>query len=267
MESLFRCPVCGGALRWEETGCLCGKGHRFDRARQGYVNLLLSGSAALHGDSAEMIRSRTAFLERGYYNRVREGIGELLLPLCPSGPVLDAGCGEGWYAAFLSPLLGGERLYGVDISREAVKAAARRKVYRELAVASAARLPVPDGALKGLLNIFSPPELGEYARVLAPGGILLRALPLEDHLWELKKAVYEHPYRNPAPKMVLEGFRLLETQDVTLFMTVTPGEDIRALFQMTPYQNKTSERDRAKLLALDALEVRLAIRLAAYRKE
>ena len=272
MDMKLSCPVCGGAFGAEPFGLRCERGHCFDRARQGYYNLLLSSKehGARRGDDGLMIRSRTAFLERGYYAPVREAMCDMLSGLLSGGAILDAGCGEGYYAERLSARLkeaGVDHLIiGVDISRDAVKAAARRGCYAELAVASTARLPISDGSLEAVLNIFSPPEIGEYRRVLSAGGILLRALPLEEHLYSLKAAVYEQPYRNPAPKMELEGFRLTEQRDVCRTVTVTPAEDIISLFAMTPYWYKTSPADRAKLDGLTQLDTEFAIRLAAYRK-
>ena len=269
-RSFFRCPVCGGALTGDAAGLHCENGHRFDRARQGYVNLLQSqrASGTRRGDDGEMIRARTAFLEKVYYAPLRRALRQLTEAYHPGGPLLDVGCGEGWYAEALrdSRTLAAVPVLGADISKDAVKAAARRGCYTELAVASASRLPLCDGGCGTVWNVFSPPELAEYRRVLAPGGILLRALPLEEHLFSLKAAVYDRPRKNPPPQMEPAGFRLLEAVDVRERITVSPTEDILALFDMTPYRDKTAPRDRDKLKALDSLEVEFAVRLAAYRK-
>lgn len=273
MEKGFCCPVCGGALTKTDGGLGCGNGHRFDRARQGYYNLLMSNksSAKRHGDDGLMISARTAFLERGYYAPVRDALCRIALPLLSdSSAVLDAGCGEGYYAQLLARQAAenGKQLtvLGADISKDAVKAAARRACYSQLAVASVSRLPIVEGGCDMVLNIFSPPEITEYARILSPGGVLIRALPLEDHLWSLKAAVYERPYRNPAPEMSLSGFNLIGVEDVQQVIHLTSTEDILALFAMTPYWYKTSPADRAKLETLATFDVELAIRLAAYKK-
>ena len=67
MESLFCCPVCGGVLVREEGRYCCQKGHSFDIAREGYVNLLPANQqhSKTPGDDKEMAAARTRFLEGG----------------------------------------------------------------------------------------------------------------------------------------------------------------------------------------------------------
>ena len=41
---LFTCPLCGAPLKEEANRWICPKGHSYDKARSGYVNLLLAGA-------------------------------------------------------------------------------------------------------------------------------------------------------------------------------------------------------------------------------
>lgn len=103
--SLFRCPVCSKVLFEGKTRYACQRGHSFDIAREGYVNLLLphhTGSGN-PGDNKQMIRSRRDFLNKGYYqkfsDRVNEIVNQVSLNRRSDQPItiLDAGCGEGYY--------------------------------------------------------------------------------------------------------------------------------------------------------------------------
>ena len=78
---LWRCPVCDGKLQEEEKGGVCPKGHRFDKARSGYLNLLPpSGKRTREpGDNKEMIRARWAFLQKVYYAPLADLAGEITL--------------------------------------------------------------------------------------------------------------------------------------------------------------------------------------------
>ena len=271
MEPLsLTCPVCGGALADAGGSFRCGAGHSFDKAKQGYVNLLLRAQSGgrRHGDDKRMVEARRAFLDTGCYAPLRDALCAMALEFT-AGPVrlLDAGCGEGYYTAAVADALRGAgrgcTAVGVDISKTALIAAARRRAELTLAVASVGALPVVDGSCDLLLNIFAPESDREFARVLRPGGVLLKAVPLERHLFGLKAAVYDRPYENSAPAYAPEGFTLLTRRDVCYSAVISPREMIENLFMMTPYYYKTGAADQAKLAALDSLETELAFAVYA----
>ena len=105
----------------------------------------------------------------------------------------------------------------------------------------------------------------ECARVLKPGGYLLRVVPMEKHLIELKAAVYDHPYENPPFEPAAEGFRLMQTQALRTTITLSSNEDVQALFLMTPYYYKTGAEDQKKLAAVQSLRVTTEFLLAVYQ--
>ena len=105
----------------------------------------------------------------------------------------------------------------------------------------------------------------ECVRVLKPGGYLLRVVPMEKHLIELKAAVYDHPYENPPFEPAAEGFRLMQTQALRTTITLSSNEDVQALFLMTPYYYKTDAEDQKKLAAVQSLRVTTEFLLAVYQ--
>ena len=171
----LRCPVCAGALEKRAGAYLCPKNHSFDIAKSGYVNLLLNSSQGHHGDDKLMVRARRDFLDKGYYDRFIAAVADAAAEFTPpEATVLDAGCGEGIYS--LAVLRAIEKagkhgeLLGVDISKTALQYASKRSPDFTLCVASCAHLPVEDGSVDEVLNIFSPFVPEEFARVLKPGG-------------------------------------------------------------------------------------------------
>ncbi len=269
------CPVCGGVLAQGEKVEHCPSGHSFDRAKSGYVNLLVARqSGAQHGDDKEMVRARRAFLDGGWYALLRDALCSAAVRHAPAeGTVdlLDAGCGECYYTAAVAAALRAEgkrvSAAGVDISRDALRWGGKRARDLRLAVASVFRLPVAAESCDILLNVFAPFAGEEYCRVLRRGGMLLHVSPDEMHLWELKKAVYQTPYRNDAAVPVQEGLSLLGEERIGTVLHLTRHEDIANLFQMTPYVHKTGLADAARLDALDALDVTAAFVLRAYRRD
>lgn len=267
------CPVCGGELMRAERTLRCAKGHCYDIAKQNYVNLRMrsQSSKKRHGDDQLMVRARQRFLDAGWYAPLRDALCALAAEYAGGGELLDAGCGEGYYTSAVRAALtaagkDGDAV-GIDISRTALIAAAKRDTSLKLAVAGVNALPVPDASADVVLNIFAPNDDAEFARVLRPGGLLLKAVPLERHLFGLKAAVYDKPYLNPAPDYAPEGFALLERRDVVGEITVAPQEMIEALFMMTPYYYKTGAADQAKLRELRSLTTEIAFGVLAFRSD
>ena len=161
MKSLFRCPLCTSPLERETDRWSCPAGHSFDRASAGYVHLLPANQKHSKdpGDDKAMVAARSAFLEKGYYQPLREALCQAVTEYAASLPapvVLDSGCGEGYYTAGLSQTLPRARIAGVDLSKAALRRAAKRVPEGEFAVASVYRLPLAGGSTDVLTNIFSP---------------------------------------------------------------------------------------------------------------
>jgi len=269
---IFCCPVCRGKLEKRDKSLYCPNGHCYDISKYGYVNLLMSNQSSekRHGDDRLMVEARRDFLDGGYYVPIRDALLELTLPKLKTGSrLLDAGCGEGWYAAAVYE---NAKEKGIDIdvacsdiSKDALRYAAKRLPGAEHAVSSSAHLPVEDGGCDILFNFFSPLETAEFHRVLSDDGCLVRAVVLPRHLWGLKAAIYDKPYENGEPEPELEGFELERRIDVKTRIKVE-GEDIKRLFSMTPYYYKTSAADHAKLETLNSLETELEVCVISYRR-
>ena len=279
--SHFICPVCGKDMIIQGKSLLCKNRHTYDLAKSGYTNLLLSQQvkAKHHGDDKRMVRSRQAFLDRGYYKPLLDCICEMVKNYAKAGSsilnagcrILDAGCGECWYTAHIMDFLQQSQihpeLFAVDISKDALAAGAKRNPNIELAVASVFHLPVKENFCDMLLTFFAPLAVDEFRRVLKKNGILIRAIPLERHLWSLKAAVYDHPYENDIEDVTIEGFELVEKQEIRQTIHLACNEDILNVFTMTPYYYKTRAEDQNKLAALPSLDTEIEFGVLAYRKK
>lgn len=270
--SRFICPVCGDMLREDGNTCRCGSGHSFDRAKSGYLNLLMSQNKKekRHGDDKAMVLARTRFLESGRYRPLLDALLEITESCAPEElTLLDLGCGEGFYSDHIYRALAGNgrrvTLMGVDISKEAVKAYSRRSRDAELAVASAFKLPVASRSCDVVLSVFAPFDPSEVLRILAPGGVFLRAYPLEKHLLSLKKLVYDRVYVNKLPERELPGLALEDSRTVRYTLRLDSGEDIQNLFMMTPYFYKTSRSGQERLLSAERLDTEIEFGIDVYR--
>ncbi len=266
------CPVCSRPLKIEETCARCEAGHNFDRAKEGYFNFLMSSSAGGHGDDKAMLQSRRCFLEKGFYGHLLSALKEICLERFSDGcTLIDAGCGEGYYTDAICKALSEQvkdvHFFAFDIAKDAAKMVSRKMgKSATVFVSSAYRMPFKTGCADGILSFFAPFARQEYLRVLKPGGFLIRAYPLENHLFALKKAVYENPMKNEGVSEAGEGWSSVEEITVKKSLELTSNEDITALFGMTPYAHKTSLQDRKKLDGLDRLCVETEFGISIYQK-
>ena len=274
---MLQCPVCGALLTETERAFACANRHSFDRSRYGYVNLLQRQTKKLRGDDAEMVRARRDFLDGGYYQPLLDAIlAEVSEESKPVRRIADIGCGEGWYSCNLLRKLTADGnsavLSGFDISPDALRYACVRSREAGLdaqtvwAVSSVNRLPLPDESADLALNLFAPCFPSEFARILRQGGLLLRAVPLQCHLWELKTALYDAPYENRPVLEAPEGFSLEKLREIRFRFTVQ-GDALTHLFAMTPYAHKTAAVDIKKLYQIDGLTVQAEFGLLCCRKQ
>lgn len=268
----FCCPVCKEELNLDGRTYKCINNHCFDCAKQGYVNLLQSNKSKSkrHGDDKLMIEARTRFLNTNFYKPLCDLMCELLKKYVPqNASVLDAGCGDCYYTEKIEKALTDRNasVVGVDISKSALIAAAKRSKRINLAVASVFSLPVGDLSCDAVLNVFSPFAPEEYARVLKSGGVLLRVIPLENHLFSLKKAIYDNPLKNPEESTEIDGFTLAESQGLKYSIELKSNEQIESLFKMTPYYYKTSRTDQQKVEKLSTLQTEIEFCVLVYKKD
>ena len=271
MQSIYICPKCKAPLSFSDRTAKCAAGHSYDRAKEGYYNLLLTNVGGTHGDNKEMILSRRAFLDAGYYAPLSDALNAAVLRILPKGGiVLDGGAGEGYYTGRLAEALEKEdhaaEIYSFDISKEAVRRLAKRRADLHPAVAGVYDMPVASGSVDVLLNFFAPFAREESLRVLKKDGYLLMAVPEREHLYGLKQVLYENPYYNEVSEEIPEGFSLEESVEIREEILITDPQHIRALFEMTPYAYRTGKEGREAVYALDSLKTQIHFRLFLYKK-
>lgn len=262
----LRCPVCRGPLLLVGRSLRCPKAHSYDLARVGYANLLpiQKRHADEPGDGREMVRARRAFLAAGYYEPLMQALAEACAAL-PHTHIVDAGCGEGSYDAFLYRALDAPQLVGFDLSKEAVRLAAKLLPQAAFCVGGSFCAPVRDGWADLLLDVFSPFAGAEFARMLRPGGHLVYAVPTARHLYGLKEILYDKPYENAVKHTEYAGFALVGERRSDAVLTLQ-GEAVQQLFAMTPYFWNTPADGAARLAQCQALTTEIGFRYLVYQK-
>ena len=237
--SAFACPICQENLTLVESSLKCENRHSFDLAKFGYVNLAPQIKQSANYDK-ENFQNRQQILEAGFYQAILETISDILAMNPSSKTVLDIGCGEGFYSRKLQESHSDKTFYAFDISKDSVQIAAKSEPNWAVNwfVGDLARLPIKDASMDMLLDIFSPANYGEFRRVLSQNGILIKVIPTENHLKEIRQIVQDHltnkDYSNlDIKEHFQEHFSIQSRQTASLTKLITT-EQRQALLSMTP---------------------------------
>ena len=235
----FACPICRENLTLVETSLKCCNRHSFDLAKFGYVNLAPQIKQSANYDK-ENFQNRQQILEAGFYQAILEVVSDLLSNSKNAKTILDIGCGEGFYSRKRQESHPDKTFYAFDISKDSVQIAAKSEPNWAVNwfVGDLARLPIKDASMDILLDIFSPANYGEFRRVLSKDGILIKVIPTENHLKEIRQRVQNQltnkDYSNQGIKNHFqEHFTILSSQTASLTKTIT-AEQLQALLSMTP---------------------------------
>ncbi|MDG7556323.1 methyltransferase domain-containing protein [Streptococcus pneumoniae] len=235
----FACPICQENLTLLETNFKCCNRHSFDLAKFGYVNLAPQIKQSANYDK-ENFQNRQQILEAGFYQAILDAVSDLLASSKTTTTILDIGCGEEFYSRKLQESHSEKTFYAFDISKDSVQIAAKSEPNWAVNwfVGDLARLPIKDANMDILLDIFSPANYGEFRRVLSKDGILIKVIPTENHLKEIRQRVQDQltnkEYSNQDIKEHFqEHFTILSSQTASLTKTIT-AEQLQALLSMTP---------------------------------
>lgn len=237
--SSFACPICQENLTLVETSLKCSNRHSFDLAKFGYVNLAPQIKQSANYNK-ENFQNRQQILEAGFYQAILETISDLLTNSKTSQTILDIGCGEGFYSRKLQESHSDKTFYAFDISKDSVQIAAKSEPNWAVNwfVGDLARLPIKDASMDILLDIFSPANYGEFRRVLSKDSILIKVIPTENHLKEIRQMVQDQltkkDYSNQDIKEHFQEHFSIQSSQIASLTKPISAEQRQALLAMTP---------------------------------
>ena len=277
------CPIDALALEPQSGGLRCGNGHSYDRAREGYTNLLVVQHKASRdpGDSRDMVAARRRFLEAGHFAPIADAVFRAVQRCQQSRGsdqpfnILDAGCGEGYYLDRLVQLAASDpdpailTFIGIDVSKWAVRAAARRSTAATWLVANNRHPPFLPASVDLIVCLFGFPVWEGFRTVLRPDGRVLLVDPGPDHLIELRQIIYPTVERSEPTPLVVAGLGLMFEDTVRFPVTLTTPAAIADLLAMTPHAHRLPQTGREALAHVQTLTVTadVSLRLLSNQSE
>lgn len=227
------CPRCGGAFTLAGTSLRCTNNHCYDLCAKGYVNLAPQHDQRKEKYDAALFESRNRILSDGFYQPVLDAIACMLRKKHHDEPftLVDAGCGEGYYTRRLAADFPASTFIGLDLSRDGIRAAARQPGMVLWLVADLKQLPLADHQTDVVLDVFTPANYDEFARVLKPEGELIKVIPDSDYLSEIRSAFQ--------PFLRQEGYSNQQVLDhLDRHAQVLERVEIRKTFPLTEEQSR-----------------------------
>ena len=265
--NLLMCPVCRQSLNLVERSWRCEKGHHYDVAKQGYVNLhvVQHKHSKTPGDTAESVLARREFLQTGAYQPLQQAIVELLQRLKPK-TILDIGCGEGYYTSAMQ--VHTQHCIGVDIAKTAVQRAAKLNSKVTWIVGTGATLPVQDHSIDVCTSLFSPIPQEEITRVLQENGHLIVVTPAPRHLYRLREALFQQVNLHEPEKFLeqLDSQFELQQQQLVESAIELDQQALKNLIAMTPYAYKANPERRMILEQEQHFLVTAAFQIYVFQK-
>jgi 23S rRNA (guanine745-N1)-methyltransferase len=269
LASIVQCPHCctGMTIINSNRSLMCRNNHMFDLAKQGYIHLLRKPHKG-HYDK-QLFTARRQILTAGkLFGPLTDAIREIMFEYVRTQAseqacILDAGAGEG---SQLEQITRGIAVTGVgmDIAKAGMAMAAGSYKNQCWIVGDLANAPLQSNQFDMILNLLSPSNYKEFARLLKPGGMLVKVAPGPLHLKELKELLREgaaSTIRNSHSTHTPFSL-LLDLVDVIplRYSVSVASEQLQALFHMTPLTwHATGQAERLMKQAQLTVTVDLSI--------
>ncbi|MFP3390099.1 putative RNA methyltransferase [Brevibacillus sp. SIMBA_040] len=277
LQEIFICPLCKNQMQMVKLQSLvCSNHHCFDLAKQGYINLLSRASNPKY--DKKIFEYRRVISKSGFFDPLHAAVSKMMMSHLPSDEpisVLDAGCGEGSHLNHIQAEIMRKKLnpflaVGIDISKEGISFAAAEYSNAVWCVADIANCPFADQQFKFILNILSPANYSEFQRLLTDDGLVIKIVPEQDYLKELREVFYEGSdkqiYSNSRTlSHFKEQFELVDVESIQYQVNLSEPL-IEPLLGMTPLSWGTSKGRIAKVQQMNLKQVSMDFKILIGKK-
>ena len=207
----LQCPICGCNFKVAENQLKCEKNHSFDISKHNYVNFLVK--PINNNYTKDLFKSRKIIVENNFFDVLENSLTNLLKKEIAkkNGKILisDIGCGEG---TLFSRILNNVKLdnfekndfekkfdisaIGLDLAKEGIQLASKNNQKIVWLVGNMANIPIKSNSVDIILNILSPANYSEFRRILKDDGLIIKTIPNENYLQEIRKTFEKNDYSN-----------------------------------------------------------------------
>ncbi|RDY28263.1 methyltransferase domain-containing protein [Romboutsia weinsteinii] len=265
---ILRCPVCKNTIKTiNENSLVCENNHCFNISKKGYINLLKNNAKTIYDKS--LFESRSKIYDEKIYENLSREIIDIVGKYSGNKDinyVLDTGCGEGYYLnqLYLEEKINKKcKLFGIDISREGISFATRHENDILWSVSDLSNLPFKNSKFDIILDILSPSNYREFTRVLNKDGVVIKVVPEEHYLKEIRSEIKEnikkYTYSN---KDIINAFKdnldIAYDKRITYKTTTSNLEDF---IKMTPLTSSLSKEQINELIKSNIKTITIDLRV------
>lgn len=260
---LFACPKCSSKMSIKENtmSFVCQNHHQYDLSKKGTLHFL---SHHIKTDyDKEMLVHRQEMIKSGLYQPLVKKIADLMRQI-PITSMVDMGCGEGSFLQALADEKVPGTKIGFDISKDGVFLATNQPVEAFWCIADMTNLPFASQSMSHLLNIFSPSHYSEFTRVLQKEGLLIKVVPEENYLKELREVFYvdnesKQVYSNEKVVNKFSQEMTLLSQERLTYQVPVSEENQEHLLRMSPLHWGASKQAFAQAKAQGITEITIDV--------
>ena len=268
----FICPLCQSSFSKTNNTQICQNNHHFDIAKEGYLNLLpvQSKSSKNPGDNQEMMMARRTFLNTGGYLPLAEKVAQIsqqYLGEKTQAKIVDLGCGEGYYTDIINQQLPQHHICGIDISKVAIRYAAKRYKHIDFCVASAYQVPLADESIDLMVRIYAPSKAEELLRLIRTKCHLITITPAPRHLYQLREAIYDNVNDHAQENEAVTGFTKLEQIRLNYELVIDQEQQLKDLINMTPFAWKFTPEKLTALLNQSHWKIECDFNIEIFQKD
>lgn len=255
-DDIYRCPKCSTNCKINNISLVCENNHSYDFSKKGYIHLIANYKPTKYSES--LFSARKFVFSNGFYEHIAYEIASILKDYNLIN-VLDVGCGEGYYIKFLKNIFSNSYFYGIDNSKDAIECAVKDDKINPYMLANLSNLPFRDNCLDVILNILTPANYNEFFRVLKDDGILIKIIPTENYLKEIRQLLSSEYNNEDIINLIESNCKVISNKRVTKTFLLNE-EEAENFLKMTPLTfSKNVSEDIIKKLKEITIELEIIV--------